>query len=249
MIKKFKERGLNESSIQGIPEFNMENFLEKINLLENQCKLIETQDMKYQTLMKNQLLVTLVSVIEHNLKAFFSYLIDKNDIHPKNILLEDSIEINLDVLKQLSSSDITKGRIITAHLNTLKPAKLYPIMSRINKLDYFEWVDRLIGSSKTYVTFRDLHFERNNIIHNLSDTVKSTVDLDHTIATAKTICTHIIVLTQLNLGIFEKNWSSEKINVYYNDYLPKAPIPIEKFKTITKEFRDGYVPQNSYFKK
>ena len=249
VVKQFKKTGLEGSRIQRIPNFDIEDFHERINLLKKYCKLIKTQDKEYQILMKNQLLVTLVSTIEYHLKAFFSYLIDGMDIEPKNILYEDSIEINLDVLKQLKSSNLTKGRIITAHLNTLKPGKLYSIMSRINNLDYFNWFDNITGSSKSYAEFRNLHDERNDIIHNFIDTQKSLEDLEHTIIANSNTCILLVVFTQLNLGIFEKNWSSEKINQHYNSSFKSPPITIDKFKTITKKFRNDYVPQKPYFKK
>ncbi len=249
MVKKFRKTGLEISTIQRIPQFDMGDFLERIDLLTNYCKSIETQDKEYRILMKNQLIVTLVSIIEYNLKSFFSHLIDESDIDPKNILFEDSIEINLDVLKQLKSSNLTKGRIITAHLDTLKPRKLYSIMSRINKLDYFKWFDKLTGDSDAYILFRDLHDERNDVVHNLIDTQKSISDLDHTIQVTKKICMQLILFTQLNLGTFEDNWSNQKINEYYEKYYNRAPITIEKFKTITKKFRKEYVEKKPYFKK
>ena len=249
MVKKSSKKGLEGSSIRRVPTFSIENFYEDIDLLKNYCTLIETQDEEFQILMKNQLLVSLVATFEHHLKAFFSYLIDDMDIEPKNILYEDSIEINLDVLKQLKTSNLTKGRIITAHLNTLKPGKLYSIMSRINNLDYFNWFDNITGSSKSYDEFRNLHDERNDIIHNFIDTEKSLEDLDHTIVANSNICIQLVVFTQLNLGIFEKNWSSEKINQHYNSSFKSPPITIDKFKTITKKFRNDYVPQKPYFKK
>ena len=96
MVKKSNKKGLDGSSIRRVPTFDIEDFYEKINLLKNYCKLIEIQDEEYQILMKNQLVVSLVSTIEYHLKAFFSYLIDDMDIEPKNILYEDSIEINLE---------------------------------------------------------------------------------------------------------------------------------------------------------
>ena len=249
VIKKFRKPGLEGSSIQRIPNFNLNDFFERITVLKNYCNLIKTQDKEYQILMKNQLLVTLVSTIEYNLKSFFSYLIDDMDIDPKNILYEDSIEINLDVLKQLKSSNLTKGRIITAHLNTLKPSKLYSIMSRINNLDYFEWYDSITGAHKTYDEFLNLHEERNDIIHNLIDTEKSLSELDHTIAANSNISIQLVVFTKLNLGIFEKNWSNEKINQEYDLMFKDAPITIEKFKTITKKFRKAHITRKPYFAK
>ena len=154
-----------------------------------------------------------------------------------------------DVLKQLKTSNLTKGRIITAHLNTLKPGKLYSIMSRINNLDYFNWFDNITNSSKSYDEFRNLHDERNDIIHNFIDTQKSLKDLENTIVANSNICIHLVVFTQLNLGIFEKNWSIEKINQHYKSSFKSPPITIDKFKTITKKFRTEYVPQKPYFKK
>ena len=249
MVKKSSKKGLEGSSIRRVPTFSIENFYEDIDLLKNYCTLIETQDEEFQILMKNQLLVSLVATIEYHLKAFFSYLIDDMDIEPKNILYEDSIEINLDVLKQLKTSNLTKGKIITAHLHTLKPGKLYSIMSRINNLDYFNWFDNITNSSKSYAEFRNLHDERNDIIHNFIDTQKSLEDLEHTIIANSNTCILLVVFTQLNLGIFEKNWSSEKINQHYNSSFKSPPITIDKFKTITKKFRNDYVPQKPYFKK
>lgn len=249
MVQKFNSKGLDGSRIQRIPTFNVEDFMDRINLLKNYCKFIELQDGKYQILMKNQLLITLVSTIEYNLKSFISYLIDEMDIEPKNILFEDSIEINLDVLKQIKSSNLTKGRIISAHLDYFNPGKVYSIMNKINKLNYFEWVDNVTSSLKTYYAFRDLYAERNDIIHNLTDTEKSISDIDHIIAITTNISTQLIVFTQLNLGIFDKNWSNERINEYYKSYFKDPQMSIDNFKTITKKFRDKYVEQQTSFKK
>jgi hypothetical protein len=122
-------------------------------------------------------------------------------------------------------------------------------MNKINKLNYFEWIDNIAGSSKTYDEFRNLYTERNDIIHNLVDTEKSLLDLMNIIAINANISTQLIVFTQLNLGIFDKNWSSEKINEHYKKYFKNPPITIEKFKTITKKFRKEYVQKKPYFKK
>jgi len=249
VIKKFKKRGLESSRIQRIPPFNVKDFIERITILENYCKLIKSQDEKYKILMKNQLLVTLVSTIEYNLKSFISFLIDEMDIEPKNILSEDSIEMNLDVLKQIKSSNLTKGRIISAHLDYFNSSKVYSIMNRINKLNYFKWIDNITDNPNTYDVFHNLYSERNDIIHNLSDTEKSLSDIDHIISISTSISTQLIAFTQLNLGIFDKNWSNERINEYYKSYFKNPPISIDKFKIITKKFRKQYAEQKPYIKK
>jgi len=249
VVKKFKKRGLEGSRIQRIPPFDIEDFLERIDLLKKFCDLIKSQEKDYQILMKNQLLITLVSTIEYNLKSFISYLIDEMDIDPKDSLNEDSIEINLDVLKQIKSSNLTKGRIISAHLDYFNSGKVYSIMNKINKLNYFKWIDNITNNSKTYDNFHNLYSERNDIIHNLSDTEKSINDIDDIITINSNIATQLIVFTQLNLGIFDRNWSTERINEHYKSYFKNPPITIEKFKTITKKFRKQYAEQKPYFKK
>ena len=249
VIKKFKKKGLESSRIQRIPPFDIEDFLERIDLLRNFCDFIKIQEKEYQILMKNQLLVSLVSTIEFNLKSFISYLIDEMDIDPKDSLNEDSIEINLDVLKQIKSSNLTKGRIISAHLDYFNAGKVYSIMNKINKLNYFNWIDNITNNSKTYDSFHNLYSERNDIIHNLVDTQKSIDEIENIIAISTSISTQLIVFTQLNLGIFDRKWSNERINEHYKSYFKNPPITIEKFKTITKKFRKQYAEQKPYFKK
>ena len=75
---------------------------------------------------------------EVKLKEFISHLIDKWDIPAKNLFSERSIEIKLEVLDHLdkSSSKLTKGKIIAAHLENLNPWVVQDIMNRINKLDF-----------------------------------------------------------------------------------------------------------------
>ena len=249
MAKKLKKRGLESSRIQRIPPFDMDEFFERIDVLKKFCNLIETQEKEYQIVMKNQLIVTLVSTIEYNLKSFIAYLIDEMDIDPKDILNEDSIEINLDVLKQIKSSNLTKGRIISAHLDYFNAGKVYSIMNKINKLNYFKWIDNITKVSKTYDSFDNLYSERNEIVHELIDTQKSADDIDHIIAINSNISTQLIVFTQLNLGIFDRKWSNERINEHYKSYFKNPPITIEKFKTITNKFRKQYSEQKPYSKK
>jgi len=249
VVKKFKKRGLESARIQRIPSFDIDDFLERIDLLKKFCDLIKIQEKEYQILMKNQLLVSLVSTIEYNLKSFISYLIDEMDIDPKDSLNEDSIEINLDVLKQMKSSNLTKGRIISAHLDYFNAGKVYSIMNKINKLNYFKWIDNITNNSKTYDSFHNLYSERNDIIHNLVDTEKSIDEIENIIAINSIISTQLIVFTQLNLGIFDRKWSNERINEHYKSYFKNPPITIEKFKTITKKFRKQYAEQKPYFKK
>lgn len=232
---------LTHSRVQRISSFDYKDFEERINDLQSYRKIIEKQNTTHQILMKNQLLVSLVSTLEVNLKSFLSYLIDYWNIPAKEILSESSIEIKLEVLDHLKSSNFTKGTIITAHLDNLHPSKISRIMNRINKLNYFKWFDSITDSSNAYDELLNLYKDRNDIVHNLTDTNKSVEDLEAIIITTSQMYSILMVVTQFNLGIFEKKWSTSKINEYYEAYLIDFPYPLEKIKKTTMKFRKEYV--------
>ena len=66
-------------------------------------------------------------------------MIDNLEIKTQEILRDDSIPLKLDVLDHLESEKMTKGNMISAFLDIMKPGKVYAIMSKVNKLDFFEW--------------------------------------------------------------------------------------------------------------
>ncbi len=235
-----------------IQSFDYQDFDSRIDDLRNYCKIIKKQKIKDQILMKNQLIVTLSTTLEVKLKEFISYLVDKWDIPAKDLFSERSIEIKLEVLDHLdkSSSNITKGKIIAAHLENLNPWVVQDIMNRINKLYYFEWFDDLIDNSNSLNLLIDLNTERNFIVHELGDTNKSVEDLDDTIIIISKIYSLMMALTQFNWEFSEKKLTTSKINDYYESHLEKdLQISFKIYQKKLQNARRKYVPQKPYFKK
>ena len=246
------KKKLPPSRMISIQPFDYQDFDSRIEDLRSYCKIIKKQKIKDQILMKNQLLVTLSTTLEVKLKEFISHLIDKWDIPAKNLFSERSIEIKLEVLDHLhkSSSTITKGKIIAAHLENLNPWVVQDIMNRINKLDYFKWFDDLIPSSNSLNLLMDLNTERNLIVHQLGDTNKSIDELNDTIIIISNIYSLMMALTQFNWEFFEKKWTASKIKDYYESNLQDdLGISFKTFKTNLIDARKEYVEKKPYFKK
>ena len=152
---------------------DIDNYESSFNDLVKFCTSIKNQkDDTNKKLMKNYVIIRLVSLIEFNLKALITYLIDELDIKPHTILDEDSIEIDLDVLQRFKSDQYTKGSVIIAHLDKMNPGITYRILSRINKLDFFRWYENLLGNKEegqAYSNLKDLYKIRNDVVHNLYD--------------------------------------------------------------------------------
>ena len=235
-----------------IQPFDYQDFDSRIDDLMSYCEIIKKQKITDQILMKNQLIVTLSTTLEVKLKEFISYLVDKWDIPAKDLFSERSIEIKLEVLDHLdkSSSNITKGKIIAAHLENLNPWVVQDIMNRINKLYYFEWFDDLITNSNSLNLLIDLNTERNLIVHELGDTNKSVEYLDDTIIIISKIYSLMMALTQFNWEFSEKKLTTSKINDYYESHLEKdLQIPFKTYQKKLQNAKRNYVPQKPYFKK
>ena len=246
------KKKLPPSRMFSIQSFDYQDFDSRIEDLRNYCKIIKKQKIKDQILMKNQLIVTLSTTLEVKLKEFISYLVDKWDIPAKDLFSERSIEIKLEVLDHLdkSSSNITKGKIIAAHLENLNPWVVQDIMNRINKLYYFEWFDDLITNSNSLNLLIDLNTERNLIVHELGDTNKSVEYLDDTIIIISKIYSLMMALTQFNWEFSEKKLTTSKINDYYESHLEKdLQIPFKTYQKKLQNAKRNYVPQKPYFKK
>ncbi|MBT5992834.1 MAG: hypothetical protein HOG69_00435 [Thaumarchaeota archaeon] len=246
------KKKLPPSRMFSIQSFDYQDFDSRIDDLRNYCKIIKKQKIKDQILMKNQLIVTLSTTLEVKLKEFISYLVDKWDIPAKDLFSERSIEIKLEVLDHLdkSSSNITKGKIIAAHLENLNPWVVQDIMNRINKLYYFEWFDDLITNSNSLNLLIDLNTERNLIVHELGDTNKSVEYLDDTIIIISKIYSLMMALTQFNWEFSEKKLTTSKINDYYESHLEKdLQIPFKTYQKKLQNAKRNYVPQKPYFKK
>ena len=247
------KKKLPPSRMIEIQPFDYQDFDNRIDDLKSYCKIIGKQKIQDQILMKNQLIVTLSTTLEVKLKEFLSHLIDKWDIPAKNLFSEKSIEIKLEVLDYLdkSSSNLTKGKIIAAHLENLNPWLVQDIMNRINKLDYFKWFDNVLDDKTNSLDILlDLNTERNSIVHQLLDTNKSIEELHDTIVIVSRIYSLMMALTQFNWEYFEKKWTISKINDFYESNLEEdLGVSFKIFKTNITKARKEYATKKSYFKK
>ena len=238
-------RGLRSDKVERIPALDVIAYEESIKDLIDFCSIIDDQDDTHQTLMKNYVMVRLVSIVEFNLKAFVSELIDDLDLKPEEILIEDPISIHLDILQNFQSEFYTKGRIITALLDKMNPGLIYSIMKKINHLDYFRWYDSLIPpkQGKTWTQFKDLYAKRNDVIHNLVNVDDSIPDLKDKVIQFHDFVIWLFIFTKMNIAINVKKEPESKILKRWSAPDPsKIKLTLNNFKQITKKFRDNYSP-------
>ena len=238
-------RGLRSDKVERIPALDVIAYEESIKDLIDFCSIIDDQDDTHQTLMKNYVMVRLVSIIEFNLKAFISELIDDLDLKPEEVLEEDSISINLDVLQNFKSEFFTKGRIITASLDKMNPGLIYGIMNRVNHLNYFDWYDALIQphQGKTWTQFKDLYKKRNDVIHNLVDVDDSIPVLRKKVIQFHDFVYFLFIFTEMNIAINVKKEPESKILKRWSTIQAEIKLTLDDYKRITKKFRDIGTPQ------
>ena len=242
-------RGLRSDKVERIPALDVIAYEESIRDLIDFCSIIDDQDDTHQTLMKNYVMVRLVSIIEFNLKGFVSELIDALDLKPEEILTADPISINPDILQNFQSEFYTKGRIITALLDKMNPGLIYSIMSRINHLDYFRWYDSLMPSKqgKTWTQFKDLYKKRNDVIHNLVDVDDSIPVLIDKVKQFHDFVYWLFIFTKMNIIINDKKQSESNILKLWSPVKQShIKLTLDDFKKITKKFRDNYSPQRRH---
>ena len=238
-------RGLRSYKVERLPTLDVKDYDDSINNLIDFCSIIDEQDDINQTLMKNYVMIRLVSIVEFNLKAFVSKLIDDLDLKPEEILRDDSISINLDILQNFKSDFYSKGRIITASLDKMNPGLIYSIMSRINHLDFFCWYDALMQphQGKTWTQFNDLYAKRNDMIHNLVDVDDSIPVLRDKVIQFHDFVYFLFIFTEMNIGINVKKEPESKILKRWSALdQSKIKLTLNNFKQITKKFRDNYSP-------
>lgn len=239
-----KSYGTSRKKIESIPSLDIENYIRACEDLIKLCEIIDDQEETNKQLLKNFIKIRLASIIEFHLKGFISELIDRHNLNPKDILEDDSIVINLDVLQNFKNETYTKGKIIVAHLDKVNPGTVYSIMNRINKLDFFKWIDKIMSSNPgdTFKFFKELYMERNNLTHNLTDVTESTKTLSAKIHTMKTIIFTLFICTSCNIDMLQKHLPESVIERNYGSSLKKLDLNQQQFKEITTKFREEYRP-------
>ena len=248
-MNKPNRGGLHSDKVERLPTLNVEDYENSIKDLIDFCSIIDDQNANNQTLMKNYVLVRLVSIVEFNLKAFVSELIDDLDLKPEKILKEDSISVNLDFLQNFQSEFYTKGRIITALLDKMNPGLIYSIMKKINHLDYFRWYDSLIPpkQGETWTQFTDLYRQRNDVIHNLVDVDDSIPVLIDKVKQFHDFVYWLFIFTKMNIIINDKKQSESKILKLWSPVKQShIKLTLDDFKKITKKLRDAGPPSRRH---
>ena len=65
-----------DKKVERLPTMDPEYYIETFKDLAKFCSIIEKQEKSIQILMKDYVIIRLVSLIEYNLKAFISDIID-----------------------------------------------------------------------------------------------------------------------------------------------------------------------------
>ena len=240
-----RKRVYLDEKVNRAPDVDPEYYENSFKDLINFCKIIKKQDPSDQTLMKNWVIVRLVSLLEYHLKASISDLIDELDINPRRILKEDSILIDLNVLQHFKSEQYTKGRIIIAHFDKMNANSIKIIMDRINRLDYYEWYNSLVSSTAEDVNdtlVQDLYKKRNDVIHNMIDVEYSVSKIKDYVDTFKQFGLQLIFLTKLNIGIEEVHWTDAEAMEHCESLnVPSKTKFLRDFRKTTKKFRKDYL--------
>ena len=137
---KNKPAFFNKKRVESIPDLD-KTHREEIKNLMKFCDEIEERSENSQYL-KNYVIIRLVSVIEGELKAIVTKLVDDFRIKPSRVIGHDKMEIKLDKLEEYRSEDVTKGKIVTISMTATNIQNLNDYLSGINKLSFFLLVRR-----------------------------------------------------------------------------------------------------------
>jgi len=243
---KHKE-GLGRDKIDKLPNPNINTFIENTNDLTKFVERIDEQeDPEIKTSMRNYSIIRLKSLFEYHLKEFLIEIIDDKNLNVKgeDVLREEAITLQLDLLDEMQKDNdrevqtklYSKGRIICGHLNILGPRKLFSIMTRLNEVYFGEWFVELLGGvggkdkedNILMQSLNKLFTERNDVIHNLKDTILDANELEEEIDNIAIVLERILAFSKINL--YQKIDEDE-----FETLCEQVNISPERFIEITKK--------------
>ena len=236
---KQKPAFFNKKRVESIPNLDKTHREEIKNLIKF-CNEIEESSENSQYL-KNYAIIRLVSVIEGELKAIVTKLVDDFRIKPSRVVGHKKMEIELDKLEEYRSTDVTKGKIVTVSMTATNIQNLNDYLSGINKLSFFYWFEEIANEVIEDIRdWWDLFMKtvriRNDVIHNLIDIELSKDDLIETIKRMQKFAVLTFYFSKVNLYLDNKYLeSAEKI---CKEEL--GDLKIDKFKEITESHRRKY---------
>ena len=264
-------RKIDTRKISQIGEFDIDYFNDECNkLLDDFCPKIhlkntdvlkkikkgeESEDIfseEVKILMTNYAVIRLVSLVENFLKGLVSDLIDSLDLNPQNILIEDSLEIKLEVLQNFPASSLTKGKLVVAQFDYINANKFSLILSRINRMEMFEFFDEFIDEDKGHTNgiFSSIYKIRNDIVHNLIDYTEER-EVEEFIEIILESIPLLYVLTKMNIAFYDKNYTTKQMTDEFSNQFPKDIQKdfsrfLDKFKKISSKKRKEYMPRKPY---
>mgnify|MGYP001412986459 CR=1 FL=1 len=132
---KQKPAFFNKKRVESIPNLDKTHREEIKNLIKF-CNEIEESSENSQYL-KNYAIIRLVSVIEGELKAIVTKLVDDFRIKPSRVVGHKKMEIELDKLEEYGSTDVTKGKIVALAMTATNERSLHEFFTGINKVKHY----------------------------------------------------------------------------------------------------------------
>jgi len=236
---KQKPAFFNKKRVESIPNLDKTHREEIKNLIKF-CNEIEESSENSQYL-KNYAIIRLVSVIEGELKAIVTKLVDDFQIKPSRVVGHKKMEIELDKLEEYRSTDVTKGKIVTVSMTATNIQNLNDYLSGINKLSFFYWFEEIANEVIEDIRdWWDLFMKtvriRNDVIHNLIDIELSKDDLIETIKRMQKFAVLTFYFSKVNLYLDNKDLESAK-KICKEEL---GDLKIDKFKEITESHRRKY---------
>ena len=239
-MRKRKPAFFNKKRVELIPDLDKAH-REEIKKLIKFCDEIEERSDNSQD-SKNYAILRLVSVIEVELKAIVTKLVDDFRIKPSRVVGHDKMEIQLDKLEEYQSTNVTNGKIVTVSMTVTNIQSLNDYLSGINKLRFFYWFEDLANQvikdfrGKWWDFFKQTVDTRNDLTHNLIDIELSKDDIIKTIKNMQKFAVLTFYFSKVNLYLDKKDLeSAEKI---CKEEL--GDLKIDKFKEITESHRRNY---------
>ena len=236
---KNKPAFFNKKRVESIPDLDKTHREEIKNLIKFCDEIEERSDNSQYS--KNYAIIRLVSVIEGELKAIVTTLVDDFRIKPSRVVGHQKMEIELDKLEEYGSTDVTKGKIVTVSMTATNIHNVNDYLSGINKLSFFYWFEELANEviedfRGWWDLFEQTVHARNDATHNLIDIELSKNGIIEIIKNMQKFAVLTFYFSKVNLYLDKKDLeSAEKI---CKEEL--GDLKIDKFKEITESHRRKY---------
>lgn len=131
---------------------------------------------KLEPVLKNYLVINMVSTVETVLWNLAVYNIDKHNPDVSRVLKGD-ITIPVEALEKIAKGRVTKGKIVAANFNFANPHDMDEFFTNLLKLRFFEtikvmdkedpfnWIERARSLDVNWDNFIEMFELRNRVVH------------------------------------------------------------------------------------